>query len=59
MIYKFFDKKTFISGNKNGNILKKELAKKLHNQFLENLRREKYSHLLKTIFGVMVLLIHN
>ena len=55
----FLIKKTSGSGIKNENISNKELAEELQNQLLENLRKEKYTHLLYTIFGVLILLIYN
>ena len=38
MVYKIFDKETSGSGIKNGNVS--------NNELLENLRKEKYNHLL-------------
>ena len=52
MVYKFFDNETSGSGIKNENILNKELLKNYINLLLENLRKEKYIHLLLTILGV-------
>ena len=46
MVYKFFDKKTSGSGIKNENISNKELAGELHKPLLQNLVKEKYTHLL-------------
>ena len=46
IVYKFFDKKNSGEIAKNENISKKELAEKLTNQLLQNLRKEKYTHLL-------------
>ena len=50
MVYKFFDKKS------SGGAIKAEpnhqLANELTGRLLENLRNEKYIHLLETIFGV-------
>ena len=56
MVYKFFDKKTSDNGIKNENISNKELAKELHKPIIKN---EKYTHLLQTIFGLLILLICN
>ena len=53
MVYKFFDKKTSGRGIKNENILNKEFAT-IINQLLENLIKEKYTHLLLTKFGVQM-----
>ena len=41
MVYKFFHKTTFVKGNKNGNILKKELAKKLHKPIFRKFKNRK------------------
>ena len=50
MVHKFFDKKS------SGGAIKAEpnhqLANELTGRLLENLRNEKYIHLLETIFGV-------
>ena len=62
LVYKFFDKKTSGSGIKNENISNKrpldlttgELVEKLHKPILENLIKEKYNHLLSTIFGAQI-----
>ena len=60
MVYQFFDKKTSGSGVKNESISNKELAKELHKpSIIENLKNKKYTHLLWTIFGVLILLISN
>ena len=53
MVYKFFAKKTSGRGIKNENIFNKEFAA-IINQLLENLMKEKYTHLLLTIFGVQM-----
>ena len=50
MVYKFFGKKTSGRSIKNENIFNKEFAA-IINQLLENLIKEKYTHLLLTIFG--------
>ena len=52
IVYKFFDENTSCSGIKNENVPSKELAEELENQLLENLIKEKYTHLLMTIFGM-------
>ena len=46
MVYKLFDKKTSGGAIKNGIISNKELAEELRKPILENLKNEKYSHLL-------------
>ena len=46
MLYISFDKKKFDSGIKNENISNKNLLKSYTNQLLENLRKEKGTHLL-------------
>ena len=53
MVYKFFAKKSSGRGIKNENIFNKEFAA-IINQLLENLMKEKYTHLLLTIFGVQM-----
>ena len=52
MIYKFFDKKS--SGNGIGNEPNYPLADGLHNRLFKNLKREKFSHRLETIFGLFI-----
>ena len=44
MVYKFFDKKT--SGGAVKNMSNQDLAEEFTNQLLENLKNEKYTHLL-------------
>ena len=46
MVYKYFDKKTSGSGIKNENISNKELAEELHKPIIEDLMKEKYTHVL-------------
>ena len=55
MVYKWFDKRTSDNGFKNENISNKELAKELISQSFDNLIKEKYTHLLRIIFGVQVI----
>ena len=50
MVYKFFDKKS--SGSGITNELNYQLANNYINQLLKNLRIEKSTFLLETIFGV-------
>ena len=52
MIYKFFDKKSTGSGMVNEPNY--ELANELHKPIIINLKKEKFIHLLKTIFGVLI-----
>ena len=54
IIYKFFHKNTSGSGIKNENISNKELAEELHKQCIEKLIKEKYIHILLTIFEVQI-----
>ena len=56
MVYKFFDKKSaLIAGSSIKNEIKKnqQLAD-YTNQFIEYLKKERYIHHLKTIFGVLI-----
>ena len=46
MVYKFSDKKPSGSGIKNENISNKELAEELHKPIIEDLMKEKYTHVL-------------
>ena len=46
VVHKFLDKKTSGGTIKSENISNKELVKNYTNQFLENLRKEKYTQLL-------------
>ena len=59
MVSKLFDKKS--SGNvvKSKIIKNKQLAEELHKPNIRNLKREEYSHLLNTIFGLLILQICN
>ena len=40
MVYKFFDKKTFGSGNRNENISNKELAEELHKSIIRKFNKK-------------------
>ena len=51
MAYTFFDKKLLVKVLKMKVFLRKNYQKNYINQLLENLIKEKYTHLLKTIFG--------
>ena len=52
MVYKFFDKKTFVSGIKNENMLNKELAEELHKPIIKKFEKRKViSHFIKNIQG--------
>ena len=48
MVYKFFDKKSKGTGLKNGIKENQQLANKLHNQLLGNLKKEKCILLFKS-----------
>ena len=52
MVYKFFDKKSKGSGMIDEPNY--QLANELHNQLLENLKKEKFIHYLEIIFGVLI-----
>ena len=51
MVYKCFDQKTLGGAVKNENLSNKELAEELNKPLLQNLKNERYAHLLQTIFG--------
>ena len=51
---KFLIKKTFGSSIENKNISVEELGENYTNQLLETLMKEKYTHLLLTIFGLLI-----
>ena len=55
MVYKCFDKKSSDGAIKT--VPNYQLANESHRQIIENLREEKFTHLLKTIFGVLIQLI--
>ena len=59
MVYEVFDKKSAGSGIKNEITQNQQLAEEYTNQLLENLKKEKYIHHLKTICGVLILQICN
>ena len=52
MVYNFFDKKP--SGSGIVNEPNYQLANKLHKSILRKLKKEKFIHLLETIFGVLI-----
>ena len=54
MVYKFFDKKTLVEQLKIKLCLIKIYQKNYTDQLLKYLRKEKYTHLLKTIFGTLI-----
>ena len=58
MVYKFFDKKSAsLNRSSRSGIVNEpnyELAMNFINQLLENLEKEKFIHLLETIFGVLI-----
>ena len=55
MVYNFFDKKTSCGAIKTKVMQNEEIAKEYTNQLLENLKKEKYTYLLYTIFGTLIL----
>ena len=56
MVYKYFGQKTLGGAVKNENMSNKELPEELDKPLLQNLKNERYAHLLQTIFGVMIVL---
>ena len=60
MVYKFFDKKSASHADKSssGGAIKsmqnEKLANELHKPIIKNLKKEKYIHHLKTIFGLLI-----
>ena len=52
MVYRFFDKKSSASGVDTESNYK--LANELQSRLLENSRKEKFIHLLQTIFGALI-----
>ena len=54
MGYKCFNKKYAGSGIKNEITQNQQLAEELHKPIIRNLKKEKYIHCLKTIFGVLM-----
>ena len=59
MVYNFFDKKTSCGAIKTEVMQNEEIAKEYTNQLLENLKKEKYTYLLYTIFGALILQVCN
>ena len=59
VVYKFFDKKSSGSGIKNEYISNQELAKELYIPIIRKFKKKKYTHVLWTIFGVLILPIFN
>ena len=57
MVYKFFDKKS--SGSGIANEPNYQLANELHESIIRKFKKEKFIHLLQTIFGVLIKLICN
>ena len=60
MVYKFFDK--YSAGIKNKIKQNEQLAEELHKVTIRNsltIAEQKYTNLLNTIFGVLILQIHN
>ena len=54
MVYQFFDKSSFGGGVKSEIKSKQQLAEDLHKPIIRKLKNEKYTHLLNTIFGVLI-----
>ena len=54
MVYKFFDKKSTGSGIKNEIKQNQQLTNELHKPIIKILKKEKFIHHLKTIFGVQI-----
>ena len=54
MAYKYFDKKCAGNGIKNETTQFQQLVAELHKQIIRKLKKEKYIHHLKTIFGVLI-----
>ena len=52
MVYKFFDKKS--SGSGIVNKPSYQLANELHKPIIRKFKKEKFIHLLETIFGVFI-----
>ena len=50
---KVFDKKTSGSGIKDENIWNNKLTEELHKSIIRKFRKEKYTHLLYTIIGLL------
>ena len=59
MVYKFFDKNSAGSGIKNKIKQNEQLAEELHKVTIRKFAKQKYTNLLNTIFGVLILQIHN
>ena len=59
MVYKFFDKNSAGSGIKNKIKQNEQLAEELHKVTIRKFAEQKYTNLLNTIFGVLILQIHN
>ena len=60
MVDKFFDTETSGGGIKNEIMSNKELAEELHKPIIRKLKKkQKYTHLLKIRFEVLILLICN
>ena len=57
MVYKFFDKKS--SGSGIINEPNYQLANELHKPIIRKFKKEKFIHLLETIFGLLIQLICN
>ena len=55
MVYKFFDKKSAVSGIKNQITQNQQLAEEVHKPVIKTFKKEKFIYHLKTIFGVLIL----
>ena len=55
MVYKFFDKKSAVSGIKNRITQNWQLAEEVHKPVIKTFKKEKFIYHLKTIFGVLIL----
>ena len=59
MVYKFLDKNSAGSGIKNKIKQNEQLAEELHKVTIRKFAEQKYTNLLNTIFGVLILQIYN
>ena len=59
MVYNFFDKKALGRAIKRKIMQNEELARELHKPTIRKFRKEKYTHLIHTRFGVQILQICN
>ena len=59
IVYKFLDKNSAGSGIKNKIKQNEQLAEELHKVTIRKFAEQKYTNLLNTIFGVLILQIYN